>query len=248
MAKKIEFPNGRSWPTQTAALDHFKAMLHRYGNGAVVEDRTDHEDLLGLIQRFDEAITDGPPKIGAGVECFMRRLNVREGVYATPGFWVRRIDGSETDFSYIHAVKGQPKGRAKEFYDACRAAVQADLQAAKERHFWLHGDDDGKVPCDLTEKHITIAEAHIDHAYPTFNQLVITYRAAKGWGRDIPEGLLTRPADAQTHTLFEEPAEAENFRRYHHQVAVLRVIDRGANLSMAAKQRVPKIKRPVAIS
>lgn len=247
MAKKIELPNGRSWPTQNAALGHFKDLLHRYANGAVVDDRFDHDDLLDLLQRYDEAITDGPPKIGVGVDCFMRRLNVREGHYATPGFWVRRADGTETDFSYIHAVRGQPKGRAKEFYDACRAAVQADLLAAKERHFELHGDADGKVPCDLTEHPVAFAEAHIDHAWPTFAQLVITFRAARGWGRDIPDGVLTLPADSQTHTLFADPADAEAFREYHHQAAVLRVVDRTANLSMAAKQRVPKIRRPVAI-
>lgn len=248
MAKKIEFPNGRTWLTQQAARDHFKAMLHRYANGAVVDDREDHDDLLGLLQRYDEAITDGPSKIGAGVDCFMRRLNVREGHYASPGFWVRRTDGTETDFSYIDAVKGQPKGRSKEFYDACRAAVQADLLAAKERHFELHGDPGGKVPCELTNRPITFAEAHLDHAWPTFNQLVVAFRAARGWGRDIPDGVITPSADGQIHTLFADPASAEAFRQYHHQAAVLRVVDRTANLSMASKQRVPKIKRPVALN
>jgi hypothetical protein len=54
--------------------------------------------------------------------------------------WVRRTDGTDTDFSYIDAVKGQPKSNAQEFYDACRGAVAADLLAAKKRHFETHGD------------------------------------------------------------------------------------------------------------
>ncbi|MGY4349721.1 hypothetical protein ACVWXM_006214 [Bradyrhizobium sp. GM7.3] len=247
MAKPINFPNGRSWKTQTAALAHFKAMLARHSDNQIVEGRPDHDDLVALLERYDDAvITDSPAKIGSGVEHFFRRRNVGEG-YSTPGFWVHRTDGTDTDFSYIDAVKGQPKSNAQEFYDACRGAVAADLLAAKKRHFETHGDGAGRVPCDLSDELISFAEAHLDHAYPTFGQLVVSFRAARGWQHGVPVGVLTLPADAQITTSFIDASAAEAFRQFHLGAATLRIVSRERNLAMSAGQRRPKIKRPVRL-
>ena len=246
MAKTINLPNGRSWKTQTAALAHFKDMLPRHSDNQIVEDRAEHDDLVALLERYDAVITNGPSKIGAGIGIFFRRLNVGEG-YSTPGFWVRRTDGTDTDFSYIDAVKGQPKSNAQEFYDACRGAVAVDLLAAKKRHFETYGDSAGRVPCDLSDELITFAEAHLDHAYPTFGHLVVSFRAARGWQHGVPAGLLTPPADAQTTTCFLDASVAEAFRQFHRGAATLRIIARARNLAMSAGQRRPKIKRPVRL-
>jgi hypothetical protein len=246
MAKPINLPNGRSWKTQTSALDFFKGMLGRYSDNQVVEDGSDHDDLISLLERYDAVITDSPSKIGSGVEHFFRRRNVGEG-YSTPGFWVHRIDGTDTDFSYISAVKGEPKSNAQEFYDACRRAVASDLLAAKKCHFETYGDDTGRVPCDLSDELIAFAEAHLDHAYPTFGQLVVSFRAARGWQHGVPVGILTPPADAQTTTSFLDASAADAFRQFHQGAATLRVVSRAGNLAMAARQRRPKIKRPVQL-
>lgn len=246
MAKVINLPNGRSWKTQTAALAHFKDMLARHSDDQIVEDRLDHDDLVALLERYDAVITDSPAKIGSGIEHFFRRRNVGE-MYSTPGFWVHRTDGTDTDFSYIGAVKGEPKSNAQEFYDACRGAVAADLLAAKKRHFEIHSDGTGRVPCDLSDELILFREAHLDHAYPTFGQLVVSFRAARGWQHGVPVGVLTPPADAQTTTTFLDVSAAEAFRQFHQGAATLRVVSRARNLAMAAGQRRPKIKRPVQL-
>lgn len=246
MAKPVQLSNGRAWPTQGAALAHFKAMLARYDDEQIVEDRVDHEDLVALLERYDAVIVSGPSKIGPGVDSFLRRQN-RGETYSTPGFWVRRTNGSETDFSYIAAVKGIPKSGAQEFYDACRAAVAADLKAAKRKHFKTHGDELGRVPCDLTDKLITIDQAHIDHAYPTFGQLVLSFRAARGWQHEAPRSTLSLPADMQNATTFADPAVEDAFRDFHHAAAILRIVSRTENLAMSAGQRKPKIRRPVLL-
>jgi hypothetical protein len=246
MAKPINLPNGRCWKTQTAALAHFKDMLARHSDNQIVEGRQDHDDLVALLERYDAVITDSPAKIGSGIEHFFRRQNVGE-MYSTPGFWVHRTDGTDTDFSYIGAVKGEPKSSAQEFYDACRGAVAADLLAAKKRYFQTHSDGAGRVPCDLSDELISFGEAHLDHAYPTFGQLVVSFRAARGWQHGVPVGVLTPPADAQTTTSFLDTSAAETFRQFHRGAATLRIISRARNLAMAAGQRRPKIKRPVQL-
>jgi hypothetical protein len=148
MAKKVQLSNGRVWNAQNAALKHFKDMLGHYADNDVVEDRQDHEDLVALLERHDEHIAETPTKIGCGIELFFRRRNVGER-YSTPGFWVRRIDGSETDFSYIAAVKAQGMSMAASFAQACRMAVQADIVEAKRAFFQGHADAEGLVLCEV---------------------------------------------------------------------------------------------------
>jgi hypothetical protein len=87
MGKSINLPNDRSWKTQTEALAHFKQMLDRHSDNKIVESRSDHDDLVALLERYDTVVTDSPAKIGSGIEYFFRRRNVGEG-YSTPGFWV----------------------------------------------------------------------------------------------------------------------------------------------------------------
>lgn len=209
--------------------------------------RNDREDLVALLERYDEAITDGPSKTGTSIDYFTRTRNNFNG-YSTPSFWVHRTDGTATDFSYISGVNGQPNGLSREFYDACRAAVQDDLIAAKRRFFNEHGDEQGCVPCEITGTHIGFEDAHLDHAWPTFGQIVAAFRAARAWSREIPFGIVTLPADAQTQSVFQAIDVAEAFKAFHHDLAVLRIVQRKVNLSMASGQRRPVVQRPLRLS
>lgn len=238
----------RSFSTQKKALDHFKALLHRYQDGQRVGDSEDHADLVALIERYDlvlEAV--GEPAKGANqISRFVRKLNTGTG-WSTPGFWVVRVDGTETDFSYIDAIKGKPKGRSQDFYNACREAVALDLIRAKKQAFSQYGDDNGRVECELTGNLITIAEAHLDHAWPYFSHLVSGFRAARGWAREIPDGVVSAPADRQTTATLLDRTVADAFRTFHHDQAILRVLSREANLRTASAARKPRVARPVRL-
>jgi hypothetical protein len=248
MARKpVTLSNGKAWETQGAAEQHFRDLRDRYPLNTPIDDVADHDDLSALLERYDLAILDGASKIGCGIDHFEVRMNYMPNRGSTKGFWVVRTDGSETDFSFISAVKGEPKAQAQEFADACRAAVAADLVKAKKTFFEEYGGATGVVPCEMTDAPITQAEAHLDHAFPTFGQLVVTFRAARGWHAEIPQGVLTRAQDGQTTTTFTDPEVAKAFMDFHHAAATLRIVAKGKNLSMAAGARRPKIKRPVRL-
>jgi hypothetical protein len=103
MAKPLNLSNGRTWKTRTAAKEYFKAMLARYKNGDVI-NAVDHLDLVALLFHYDASVLPGEEtKAGAGINYFMRRSNADIG-WPSDSFHVFRIDGSSTDFSYIHAV------------------------------------------------------------------------------------------------------------------------------------------------
>ena len=118
MAKPVVI-GSRSFRTQKSALDHYKALLHRYQDGDRISDPGDHADLVALIERYDPILDQvGEQAKGRGqIGHFERRLNTGTG-WSNSGFWVVRLDGSATDFSYIWAVKGLPGDRSKDFYGA----------------------------------------------------------------------------------------------------------------------------------
>ena len=105
MAKPVTLSNGRKWKTRTAALDHFRKMLGRYGDGDRVSSPADDSDLRALVALYDSVLPAGAPtKGGAGISHFTRELNTGDG-WATSGFHVHRTDGSSIDFSFVHAVQ-----------------------------------------------------------------------------------------------------------------------------------------------
>ena len=52
MAKAVEI-GSRIFRTQSSALEHYKAVLHRYQDGQRVSDQGDHADLVALIEAGD---------------------------------------------------------------------------------------------------------------------------------------------------------------------------------------------------
>jgi hypothetical protein len=247
MAKPVEIGE-RSFRTQKAALDHFKELLHRYEDGQAITNPSDHADLVALIERYDPILEEvGEPTKGCGqIRLFERRLNTGTG-WSSSGFWLIREDDSETDFSYIAAVKGQPGDRSKDFYGACREAVALDILLAKKRAFDEYSDSDGKVECELTGVMVSFDESHLDHAWPYFSHLVSGFRAARGWSKDIPDGTISPPADGQMTPVFIDDAVSTAFRNYHHSQAILRILSKTANLKTASQARRPTIRRPVKI-
>lgn len=234
----IELSNGLVWSSQEKAKQHFREILGRYADDEIISAPGDHDDLLALLERYDATVSEGQTKLGAGVRAFQRRMNRGEG-WQTAGFWVLRVDDTETDFSFPTAISGKPKAQSGEFNDACRAAVAADIKAAKARHFAQHADAHGRVECEVTGLRLSEKEAHLDHAEPSFGHLVVVFRTEQGWHEAIPQGVLTKPDDNQMTTTFADPKAAEAFRQFHQERATLRVISAKENLSRAARQRNP---------
>lgn len=231
MAKKpVRLANGREWPSRGDAISYFKDIRDRHPIGAPILDRLDHDDLLALLERYDLAIADGLGKIGAGVDHFETRINVTNGGRSV-GFWAVRVDGSETDFSFIRAVNEAPKRELEQLADACREAVFREIQSAKSLYFAAHGDETGRVACGLTGHVISEDECAIEYVGTRFGQLVKDYAHAQGWGMTVPAGVVSQAADAQTGTIFVNREHLEGFRRFHRAKAKIRVVSKTARVS-----------------
>ncbi len=237
MARKPIALGTREFKFQKDALAFFKEMLNSYRANKTIEGE-DHELLLSLLERHPEADT----KIGLGVKRFYKAPTEM----GTSCFWVERVDGSTTDFSYITAVKAKGKSLYQEFAEACRNAVRDDLIKTKEEFFKKYGDTDGKVQCEVSGERIAIYESHLDHKKPlTFQVLVNTFIAANDL--KITEEMLSTSQDAQFETEFVDQNIKNRFKEYHHKMAQLRILKPKANLSLGGTERITKSKRPVPI-
>ncbi|SAL86809.1 hypothetical protein AWB74_07854 [Caballeronia arvi] len=245
MTIAVQLSNGRSWPSHRASLAHFELMLKRYADNEVVDDAQDHDDLAALIERYDLAITAGPAKAGTGIDHFERRRYAPH-VGSTATFWVVHTHGDAVDFSYVVAVRAQPKSDAQQFACACWTAVQPILLEAQKRAIELYGDDLRRVPCELTGNLLTFEEARLDHVGMSFAQIVVSFRALRGWSHGAPEASISALENGQA-AAFTDSAIAQAFARYHNAVAKLRVVAKGPNHVVATGRRDPKIRRPIPL-
>src|SRR5579884_475792 len=85
----------RVFALKTDALAEIYAVRDRYVNGTATA--ADDE----LLRDFVALHTDAQGKVGAGIERFAARTNANN-----LGFWIIRIDGSSTDFSFLKCVNG----------------------------------------------------------------------------------------------------------------------------------------------
>jgi len=108
------------------------------------------------------------PKIGAGVKEF----STRKAMYNTRSFEIRRVDGSTTDFSVKPCLDGKAPSAFAETLRALRTEVVEDIKQMKWEFFRASTHPDGKTPCALTGRLLSLEEAMIDHAPPkTFKAL-----------------------------------------------------------------------------
>jgi hypothetical protein len=218
----------RSFRNQAAATEFFRDMLNRYRPGCTVgaEDRL---DLAALLERHPEYAQ----KIGCGVDHF----TVMMTEHGTQCFRVIRKDGTGTDFSYLHCIKGRPPTRKLEVAQALRKIVRIDLFKARDEFIAQHKGADGLVSCGLTGERMAPDEGHIDHKQPmTFEVIVSTFLQGRGLAfADVP---ITNGQDEQVTPELTDVALAEEFRRYHTGLATLEFVKARANLAQSPKHRV----------
>ena len=102
--------------TKKAAIEHFRKYLHEAEEWKPLEGDA-FDDVCGLIMRHPSK----DEKIGSGIDAIYVRQNP---MFPTQrSFWIRRTDGTETDFSYLRCIDGCDKSARHWFNAACRYAV-----------------------------------------------------------------------------------------------------------------------------
>lgn len=226
-SKPVELAT-RIFDKQDDAKSFFKAMLNRYRPGEQI-NADDALDLAALLERHSEYVE----KVGCGVRFFEVILTE----HGTQCFRIVRVDGSGSDFSYLHCITQRPPSRKQEVSRAFRRVVQFDLYKARDEFFAKHSNANGNAPCAVTREPITRANAHMDHRPPmTFEVIVTTFLCGRGMSLD--DVSLTIGQDDQVSPEVTDMTLADAFRAYHASVARLDLVRDTVNLAQASRHRL----------
>ncbi len=205
--------------SKAAVKRRVQPMLKRVGLLSP-EDEKFMRDLLLRHRRAES-------KIGVGIKA-IRTWKVPP--YNTIGFYIDRVDGSGTDFSYLQCI--EPDTTADWFAAACRTAIVPQVVAAREVAF---GNSD-VTSCAVTGVRVTRRDHHVDHAPPwTFKVIVDAF--IQEYEIDVDAVPLLGRTDNETVKSFAEPEASRLFAEYHQERAELRVVSKHANLSVLRKSR-----------
>lgn len=172
-----------------------KEVLNKHRLG---EEVTNHEKDF-LIAALHLRGQRGLEKIGCGV----RRIWVDNNEFSGRGFFLERIDGSITEFSYLkcfsgHTRRAKKSQHLKDIEAACRTAILRDKPFK----------DDG--------------ECHAHHEGVPFKDLVGGF--LKEHILDPRDIEIDGYQDMRESKQFKDPALAEAFRDYHQRHARIEVI------------------------
>lgn len=214
----------RNFATKREAKAFYSGILQSTCPGDRLGD-DDHQAILDLIGRH--------PSLGSiiqEVSCIeVEKLKLS----FMPGgrrFVAILRNGKRRAFSYIVALDGQ-KSALDGFRAASRRIVMEDLHAWKMKQM----QRDGTFVCAVSGKSFPMDAIHVDHKPPlTFSVIVKGFLAAR---KIDPQKVCIREID-DIKMGFEDDELASDFREYHRQMAVLRIIQKRLNVEKASKGRI----------
>lgn len=96
MAKPLTIGT-QTFDTQAAAIEFIRQVLYRHTLQAPI-DEPDHAFLLELLRKHPHAAE----KVGVGIKHF----TVEKAKGGTQCFYITRVDGSRSDFSFMKCLRG----------------------------------------------------------------------------------------------------------------------------------------------
>lgn len=239
MAKPVDL-GIKYFDTQKAAIAFFKPMLQSYRKGQRVE-----EDDATLLRALIERHPGRDQKVGVGIDFFFKDDPPDDhGNPSQRCFWIRRTDGSQTDFSYRTCIKGEPPSMKILVMGAMRDCVREEITEAKRILFDDLKNEEEKIQCPVTGKWISYWETHADHQAPmTFEVIAKAFiNSHQLTWETFP---LSKSRDCQSAATFTDPDLIPKFKDFHRRMSANHIVltDKNHNLSEGGKHRLRTNKK-----
>ena len=206
-----------SWATKKAAGLFFGRWLKETAPAHVVTDSDEHKCLLDLISQHPESRS----KIGVGVDRFEIRRNPIFRNQNT--FYLIRVDGTATDFSFRSCISGKKKTAWALFCCAARNAIADQILVFKSTAFMAVD----RPVCGITGDSVKWDNCHVDHVVE-FSELL--KRFVDKYDIDV-DAAIKPSSDMQIVAEFACDDLRRKWCEYHHSFAELRLTTPVANLS-----------------
>lgn len=206
--------NGEYFKTKKALSDKIRSILYAYEYGHVLND---------INLKFMNAVLAMHPSADVKIGCGVSSIFVRQNPVFKKNreFWIKRTDGTETDFSFLECLK--PTDPLRKFKNACRQAISGDIFVFRVNNL------DGDSTCPITGIALNVHNVHVDHTPPnTFDGIVKDFISVNSID---PTQIVLNSADGETGDSFNDLVLSEKFVAYHNEKAILRLVSAHANLS-----------------
>ena len=205
---------GITFPTIKAANAYTKAIYKKYKENDTVSD----EDTEFLIAALKLKSMRGEDKIKCGV----KRIYLKRTEWDTCCFYIERIDGSTTDFSYTklfnRATKSDESGLNRAiFSECCRNAIQKDIVKM------LHKSDES----DMNVHHVKEFKDLVDGFIKKYN-LDVNEIEYSGFG----DNCIYKYFTDETYTIL--------FQKYHDENAELVLLHEDEHKKIHSKNNISK--------
>ena len=219
MPRKPIIVNDQQFTSKKSLREYIRAIRDRYEDFVPLSS-DDFQFMLALLDRHQNADI----KIGCGVANMYVKTTPP---YYTRAFWLRRIDGTETDFSFEMCLRAET--HSQKVKAALRFIVAQDIIRFKDNFFAQSGR---VVTCPITSEKMTYYDnCHIDHAPPnTFQKIVEDFLTTEGLSLDEIE--LIPGGDGKTVDTIVDNLLIARFITFHNERATLRAVSKRANLSV----------------
>jgi len=198
---------GESYATKAAVTTRCQSILY----GRLPMDWQFLADVLAMHPEAEH-------KIGVGVARFYVDADGFGGVC----FWLERVDGSKTDWSFRACLKAPT--HEQEVRSALRRLIADHVVSFRDAAVAID------PVCAITGARVTASTAHVDHKPPhTF--LALVERFLRERGLSYPDVAVRPTEDGSTVTELLDGDLAEAWRVFHAQEAVLQLTSARANLS-----------------
>ena len=209
----------RIYSSKEKATIAVRAVRDKYRCGETVADPEDARFLYDLLCMHPHA----EQKIGPGVQSF----SVEQNQHGTSGFWLLRVDGSRTDWSFVVCLT--PPTHRKEVLSGLRAAIQDQIWAFRDFCFLRAFE----IPCAVTQEQITRETAHVDHEIPFADLVECWFSETHLTFADVPVNPTT---DGSTETTLADPLHVLSWQTFHSKHARLRMVSAKANTGLLRRR------------
>ncbi len=207
--------------------EHASRILRRQTPEQPIEG-VEREFLMALLLSHSRATR----KIGPGVATLFVRTHSVWGGKDDRCFWLRRTDGSETDWSFRECI--WPTDHRSEFIRACRTAIVPQIVAFRKRMREQLGET---AVCPISGQEFQVMEANVDHQHPnTFEAIVDQF--IDEHSIDISSTEIASGNDGQLQDRFSDPMIERSWIVFHADRAVLRMLPAKVNANLGNRQRI----------
>jgi len=201
--------------------EQLQNILYSFANKTIVKDTTEYDLLYQTIQNHPEK----DEKIGVGVDYFFvqpSKWNRKQF-----NFMIKRIDGSQVDFSYISCLK-KDKTIKNHWNQIFREIIKPQTDDFREKAFEKVGIKD-KFVCSQTNLKFSKRNAHVDHVYPlTFDSIYKEFISVNNL--DLTKLKLTEDTGTSEIVKLVDTNLRQKFYDFHAERCVLRIVCSSANL------------------